>query len=402
MLDIKKERGVIVIKLIKNGEVYSPQYIGKKDILVTGDKIGYIGENFSVPSDFVDIEIIDATDRIIVPGFIDSHVHIVGGGGEGGYRTRTPEIQLTDITRGGVTTVIGVLGTDGTTRTMSNLIAKARALEEEGISCWVLTGSYQVPVRTITESIQDDIILIDKVIGVGEIALSDHRSSQPTFEDIAKIAAESRVGGILSGKSGIVNIHTGSGERQLTFLEKIVEETEIPITQFLPTHVGRSRELFKAAIAYAQKGGFIDLTTSTSKEFDEDRDNKCSKDLKKLLDENVPITNITFTSDGQGSLPKFDEKRRFIGLGIGKVTSLYREVKDAIIRENIKIEDAIRVITSNPADILKLKNKGYIKEGNDADIVLLDKDSLDISSVIAMGQVMIREGQVIVKGTFES
>lgn len=285
---------------------------------------------------------------------------------------------------------------------MSNLIAKARALEEEGISCWVHTGSYQVPVRTITGSVQDDIILIDKVIGVGEIAVSDHRSSQPTIEDIAKIAAEARVGGILSGKCGVVNVHMGDGKRKLSYIEKIVEETEIPITQFLPTHMGRSRDLFKSAISYAQKGGFVDFTTSTTKQFLKDEETKCSRSLKILLDENVPITNITFTSDGQGSLPKFDNKGRFIGLGIGKVTSLYKEVKDSIIHENIEIQDAIRVITSNPADILKLKNKGYIKEGKDADIVLLDKDSLEISSVIAMGRVMIKEGEILVKGTFES
>jgi len=391
-----------MLKLIRNGEVYSPSYIGKKDILITGEKIGYIADKIKVPSNFVDIEIIDAEDKLVVPGFIDSHVHIVGGGGEGGFKTRTPEIQLTDITKGGVTTVIGVLGTDGTTRTMTNLLAKARGLEEEGITCFVLTGSYQVPVRTVTGSIQDDIVLIDKIIGVGEIALSDHRSSQPTVEDIAKIVAEARVGGILSGKAGVVNIHMGDGDRRLDFIEEIVKKTEIPITQFIPTHVGRNMELFQTAIEYGKKGGILDFTTSTTKEILEDGEMKCSKALKILLDNGVSIENITFTSDGQGSLPKFDGKGKYIGLGIGKVTSLYKEVRDAIMVEKVSIEEAIKVITSNPADILKLNRKGYIKEDMDGDIVLLDKNDLSIRTVIAKGKVMILNGAIKVKGTFES
>lgn len=390
-----------MLKLIKNGEVYSPDYLGKKDILITGGKIGYISDNIEVPNNFVDIEVIDATGKIVVPGFIDSHVHICGGGGEGSFKTRTPEIQLTDITTGGVTTVVGVLGTDGTTRTMSNLLAKAKGLEEEGITCLVHVGSYQVPVRTVTGSIQDDMILIDKIIGVGEIAISDHRSSQPNIDDIAKVAAEARVGGILSGKAGVVNIHMGDSVRRLDFLEKIIEETEIPITQFIPTHMGRNPELFEAGIEYAKKGGFLDFTTSTTKQFLKEGEVKPSIALRTLLDKGVSINNITFTSDGQGSLPAFDKNGRYIGLDIGKVTSLYKEVRDSILDENVSIDNAIRVITSNPADILKLHQKGYIKEQLDADIVLLNKDDLNIDTVIALGKTMILHGEIKVKGTFE-
>lgn len=395
------KRGILMLTLIKGGEVYAPSYMGKKDVLLVGNKIGYIKDEIGIPKNFVDIDIIDAKDKYVVPGFIDSHVHICGGGGEGSFKTRTPEIQLTDITLGGVTTVIGVLGTDGTTRTMSNLIAKARGLEEEGITTYVYTGSYQVPIRTITGSIQDDIILIDKIIGVGEVALSDHRSSQPTVEDIMKIAAEARVGGILSGKGGVVNIHMGDGDRQLDFIEEIVETTEIPVTQFLPTHMGRNTKLFTKSIEYAKKGGFVDFTTSSSNKDKKTIDTKPSRALKILLEEGVSPKNITFSSDGQGSLPKFDKEGNFVGLGVGKVISLYDEVKDAILDEKVSMDKALMTITSNPANILKLHRKGYIKEGMDGDIVLIDKNTLEIDTVVAMGRIMILEGEVIVKGTFE-
>lgn len=390
-----------MLKLIKNGEVYAPNYLGKKDILLVGDKIGYIQDEITVPDNFVEIDIIDAREKYVVPGFIDSHVHICGGGGEGSFKTRTPEIQLTDITLGGVTTVVGVLGTDGTTRNMANLIAKANGLEEEGITTYIYTGSYQVPIRTLTGSIQDDIILIDKVIGVGEVAMSDHRSSQPTMNDIGKVAAEARVGGILSGKAGVVNIHMGDGDRQVDFIEEIVKTTEIPITQFIPTHMGRNPKLFAKSIEYAKKGGIVDFTTSTNKKFLEEGEFKCSKALKILLDEGVSQKNITFSSDGQGSLPQFDEEGKFVSLGIGKVTSLYKEVRDAILEEGVSMDIALRVITANPANILKLSKKGYIEEGRDGDIVILDKDTLKIETVIAMGKTMVYKGEPVVKGTFE-
>ncbi|MTI71314.1 MAG: beta-aspartyl-peptidase [Firmicutes bacterium] len=390
-----------MLKLIKNGEVYGPNYMGEKDILITGDKIGYIKNNIDLPKGFLDIEVIDAKNKIVVPGFIDSHVHICGGGGEGSFKTRTPEIQLTDITKGGVTTVIGVIGTDGTTRTMSNLLAKAKGLEEEGLSTYVHTGSYQIPVRTVTGSIQDDLIMIEKVIGVGEIALSDHRSSQPTVIDIRKLTAEARVGGILSGKAGVVNIHMGDSETKTDMLLDIVNNSDIPITQFVPTHMNRNTNLFEASIEYGKLGGFIDFTTSTTEKFILEGEVKASKALKLSLQRGISNKNITFSSDGQGSLPDFDENGNYIGLQLGKVTSLYEAVKESIIKEKVKIEDALRVITSNPAEIFKLKNKGYIEEKKDADIVILDKENLDIDTVIARGNLMIDKKEIIIKGTFE-
>ncbi|WLD94805.1 beta-aspartyl-peptidase [Alkalihalobacillus sp. AL-G] len=390
-----------MIKLIRNGTVFSPEKLGKKDILITDKRIAYVGESLEVPERFVDVEVIDADGKYVVPGFIDSHVHIMGGGGEGGFKTRTPELMLSEITCGGITTVIGVIGTDGTTRTMSALVAKANALEEEGITCFVHTGSYQVPVKTLTGSIEQDILLIDRIIGVGEIAISDHRSSQPTIEELTRLSSDARVGGLLSGKAGIVNFHIGDSPTRLTMLEEIVNTTDIPITQFHPTHINRNRELFEDAIHFAKKGGYVDFTTSTIQKFLDHGEVKCSRGLKEMLESGVPIEQITFTSDGHGSLPEFNENGEFIGLGIGQVTSLYEEVRSAVLHEGVQLEQALQVVTSTPAKILKLDRKGRIKPGNDADLVILDADRLEIDSVIAKGKVMVQDKHPLIKGTFE-
>ena len=390
-----------MLKLIRGATVYAPEFLGVQDVLIADSRILKIAGDIPVAAAY-DVEVLDGRGKLLFPGFIDSHVHILGGGGEGSYHTRTPEIMLTDITSGGVTTVVGCLGTDGTTRNMASLLAKARGLSEEGISTYIYTGSYQVPVRTLTGSIVDDLILIDKVIGCGEVAISDHRSSQPTREEFARIVADTRVGGILSGKAGLVNIHMGDGPRMLSYLRYVVEETEIPPSNMLPTHINRSTRLLQDGIDYARTlGGYVDLTTSSDPDYLEEDEVKASTGLRMMLEQGVPEYQITFSSDGQGSMPIFDKSGVFLGLGVGKVTSLYREVRDAILQEKVGITQALKPVTANPADLLKLDSKGRIAPGKDADLVLVEEGSLTIHSVLAKGQLMVQEGMAMKKGTFE-
>lgn len=390
-----------MITVIKNIHVYTPDDIGIKDVVIAFDKIEGIYDRVDVPKGFISINVIEGEGKLIFPGFIDNHVHILGGGGEGGFRTRTPEIQLSTLIKAGVTTVVGCIGTDGVCRSMRALIAKAKALEEEGITTYCYTGSYEIPVKTITDSIKGDIMMVDKVIGVGEIALSDHRSSQATYQDFVNTVASSRVGGLLSGKAGVVNVHLGDGAKKLDYLSKLIDETEIPPTQVLPTHINRSDKLFSEGKEYAKRGGFIDLTTSSDPRFLEPGEIRASKGLVILLEEGVDIEHITFSSDANGSMPRFNEYGQLIGLGICSVNSLYREVKESINEYNIPIEKAIKVITSNVADILKLDNKGRIKEGLDADFVIVNKETLEIDMVISKGKIVAKDGEAIIKGTFE-
>ncbi|WP_055668793.1 beta-aspartyl-peptidase [Desnuesiella massiliensis] len=391
-----------MITIVKNVEIYAPESLGLKQVVLIGDKIEGIYDNITIPENFVKINVIEGEGKYLFPGFIDAHVHLLGGGGEGGFSTRTPEIQLSNIIVGGTTTVVGCLGTDSVCRDMKALIAKAYALEEEGITTYVYTGSYEIPVKSVTESIKSDIMLINKIIGVGEVALSDHRSSQPSYEEFLRLTSQARVAGLLSGKAGIVHVHMGDGERRLEFLYRMLEDTEIPIKQIVPTHINRSIDLFKSGVEYAKRGGYLDLTTSSDPEHLEENEVKASKALKMLLEEGIPIEQIMFSSDGQGSLPRFDEKRQMVGLGIGEVRSLYREVKDAVQKDGVKLETALKTITSNVADALKLSNKGRIGPGKDADLVLVNKEDLSIYTVIAKGKEVVFGDRVLVKGTFEN
>ncbi|MDD6770119.1 MAG: beta-aspartyl-peptidase [Inconstantimicrobium porci] len=390
-----------MLTIIRNAEIFSPQKCGKKDIFIAGNKIGKISPSINITSNDIEIANIDAEGLCVLPGFIDSHVHIIGGGGEGGFNTRTPELAFSEFVKAGITTVIGCLGTDNICRDMPSLVAKTKALNEEGITAFCYTGSYEIPVNTITGTPKSDLMLISEIIGVGEVALSDNRSSQPTYEDFVKTVAKSRVGGLLSGKAGVVNVHLGSGERGMEYLYKVIKQTEIPVSQLLPTHVNRSRKLFDEAMNYADIGGYIDATTSSDPKYLEEDELTASMALSLYYKKGFDITHITFSSDGNGSMPLFNEKRQLIGLGICSVKSLFDEVKNAVFNEDIPLEDAIKVITSNTADIFKLNHKGRIEEGKDADLVFVDKKTLEIRTVICRGKILMRDGKVLKYGTFE-
>ena len=386
--------------LIKNADVIAPEPLGISSILISHDKIAWLGKDFPAEKTLPDLEIIDAAGKIMIPGIVDGHVHVTGGGGEGGFATRTPELALSDMIKGGVTTVIGLLGTDDVTRSAGALIAKTNAIRAEGMSAWAMTGSYQLPVKSLCGGVRDDIALIEPFIGVGEVALSDHRSSQPTFEEFMRLAAAARVGGMLSGKAGVVNVHLGDAPSGLDYLFRAAK-TEIPPSQFIPTHMNRNPELFKEACRYGAMGGYVDLTTSTTPQFLDEGEVECGRALSELLAAGVPARRISFSSDGQGSMPFFDEAGDFAGLTIGRVTSIFETFRSTVKNYDILFEDAVRVVSTTAADHCKLSGKGHIKEGCDADLILMDAGSLELDTLFARGRKMMSGGRPLVKGTFE-
>ncbi|MFB9885941.1 beta-aspartyl-peptidase [Balneatrix alpica] len=388
-----------MLTLIKQAKVYAPEELGQRDILCAGGKILAIETEIKLDTS-VPCQQVEAAGRLAIPGMVDSLVHFTGGGGEGGPHTRTPELRLSQAIEAGVTTLIGALGTDSESRSLAELVAKARALNHEGVSAYCHTGSYQIPVKTLTGSVERDLLLVDIMLGVGEVAVADHRSSQPTLDELKKVVAAARVGGMLAGKAGTVLVHMGDAPDQLDLLEALFASTDIPRRQLQVTHVNRSRSLFETAIGYAKRGGFVDFTTSTTPELLKWGEVECGEGLREMLAAGVPLSQISFSSDGQASLPVFDGEGNLVGLQVGQLASLWQAVQDALAA-GVPLAQALAVVTANPARLLGLKQKGRLQAAMDADLLLVQPDSWRIDSVMAKGRWLKLDGQELAKGTFE-
>lgn len=388
-----------MLTLIRKAEVFGPEPLGHKDILIGGNIIEAVAEPGTFRAEGLPMEVLDAAGVLVLPGLIDPHVHILGGGGEGGPATRAPEIRIEDIVSSGVTSLIGCLGTDGVTRHMTSLLAKARALDAEGITTYVFSGSYELPVNTLTGSVRSDLILIEKVLGAGEIAVSDHRSSQPTFDEIARLAAECRVGGLLGGKAGVLHLHLGDGKRRLEMLFRIVRETEIPPTQLVPTHTTRNRALFEEALEWVRAGGAIDVTAGPDPDPASDPDVSLEECVSRFVESKLPLDRVMVSSDGNGSMPVFDSAGRLVRLTIASERDLLRKLRDVVRKKLLTIDAAVRLFSTNAADFYKLGAKGRIAPGKDADLILLDRD-LALKGVFARGRKLMENGRLLVRGTF--
>ncbi|MDR1979929.1 MAG: beta-aspartyl-peptidase [Synergistaceae bacterium] len=388
-----------MILLLKNGEIYSPDYVGVADVLILNGQIAAIERGIDITCTGLEAEVRNLRGMRLTPGFIDNHVHIIGGGGEAGFYSRTPEVMLSSITECGITTVVGVIGTDGTTRHMETLLAKAKGLTHEGITAYIYTGSYELPLISLTGSTRRDLVLIEEVIGTGEVAVSDHRSSVPTVEELTRIASDTRLGGMLGGKIGVLNLHMGNGKEGFSGIFKVLKDTEIPIRHFLPTHVTRSRDLFEQSKIFATLGGTIDMTAGMNESSGFVGAVGISDAVNLCLESGISIDNVTISSDGNGSMAVFDKTGHVERLIVTKLSGLQKELK-ALVASGLDLSMALKPFTSNVARVFGLSAKGCLAVGRDADITILDSD-MNIDSVIARGRVMVESGKATVRGTFE-
>lgn len=386
-----------MLQLLKNATLFDPTPRGVAHLLIGGARILWTGSQVPDLDASLGVCVTDLEARTVIPGLIDAHAHITGGGGESGFGSRVPPPPIHTMTAAGVTTVVGLLGTDDTVRSTAELVARARGLCETGMTAYCHTGGYHVPPTTLTGSVRADLVHIDRIIGVGELAISDHRSSQPTLDELLRIAADAHVAGLMTGKAGIVHLHLGDGERGLELLREALRVSELPPRVFNPTHVNRRAALLDEAVALAKRGCTVDVTAFP--ESDQGDGIDAAAAVITYLERAGPSGGITVSSDGGGCLPEFDAQGRILRFDVGNPASLLATLR-VLTARGLPLQEAIEPFTSNVAEILRLPRKGRLRAGADADLLVLD-DTMRVWGTMARGGWHVKDGQAVTADRIE-
>jgi beta-aspartyl-dipeptidase (metallo-type) len=388
----------MVWTLIRGARVFDPGDRGIVDLLILSGRIAVVGTHLSVPRGIGEGEVLEASGRIVVPGLIDGHIHVMGASGLGGPATRTTDLQIDHIVTAGVTTVVSPLGADSLSRSIPALLARAAALEAEGISAYCYTGGWKVPVPTLTGDPQADVAFVDRIVGV-KVSISETLAPACSTDDLCRLAQAAYVGGRLAGKAAVLHAHIGDQPEGLAPLQEVQRRTGVPSDRLVATHANRNPHLWQQALEYARTGGSIDLTAMQRPETGHARAIRPAKAILEALAAGVPAIRITLSSDSGAAYPRLDAAGHETGWYMAGPGCLLHTMRE-LVEDGLTWGQAVAFATRHVADLLGLRHKGRLAEGCHADLVFLT-DSGQVDRVYGHGHLLVEGGNPIVRGPFD-
>lgn len=386
------------LTLLQNAEVFAPERLGVTDVLVAGRSVVALGQNLSV-SGLPDVTTVDLTGRTLVPGLIDGHLHHIGGCGLAGYSSRAPELWAGELALAGITTSVATPGIETLTKNMDAVLAKAYALEQDGLSTYAFLGGFRKPFLTLTGSIRRDLYLIEKLIGI-KVALGDAVASRFSDDELADLAAELEWSSRATDKACIMHAHLGGLPDPAAQLMHAIKHSTAAPERFQATHGNNTEETLAASVELTKAGCVVDLNPLLDPVRGVARSIGTRHAVPQLLDAGVELSMLTMSTDGNANVPKLrqDGSR---GPYLKNLGTLWEGTVELVTEAGLTLEQALPLVTSNPARVLRLEaSKGRIGVGLDADLLVLD-GALQITDVYAKGAQVVRDRQPLVSSMYE-
>ena len=381
--------------LIQNGYLVSSKDISKKDILIENGKITKIGILDNIDADCI----IDASDKYVLPGIIDPQVHFRDPGLTHKEDLRTGSMAAA---AGGVTTFFEMPNTNPATTTIEKLNQKYNTASEKSIvnysfflgatsknldeisklknNCGLKifmgssTGNLLVDDdeslekifatcnRVIAVHAEDEEILKESAKSIPGKDFSHHVKARPV--EAALKATTKAIGLALKYKKRLHVLHLSTAEEVKLIREH--KSTNLITCETTPQHL-----LMHSPYIYNEIGAFAQMNPPI-------RSKRHQEELwKGLFDGTI---DCIATDHAPHTL---DEKKLPYGeapSGMPGVETSLTLMLNEVSKNKVKLENIVKWMSENPAQLYKLKNKAFLKPGYDADITIIDMNKEKVIS----------------------
>ena len=373
--------------IIKNGSCYINSKLEKIDIALADNKIKKIGK-----VEVNNTKVIDASDKLVLPGIIDTQTHFREPGS-------TDREDLESGSRaavlGGVTSVFEMPNTNPPT---SNLLEfdKKLNLAKNRMHC-----NYAFYFGATPENVEQ-LSKLKGLKGCCGVKLFAGSSTGKLLVD-----KEADIEKVISQSDRIVSIHS-EDEEILKLRKKFIKEGDVhshPEWRNTECAISSTRRVVKIAERYDKKIHVLHVTTKEEVDFLAMHKKNvtfeitpqhltlyapdCYDKLGTFAQMNPPIRkkehydrlwtavkNSVVDVLGSDHAPhsKEDKKKKYpeSPSGMPGVQTILPIMLNHINNEKLSLDQLIKLMCENPCKIFGIKNKGYIKEGFDADLTIVD------------------------------